>query len=184
MGFPVLDKDDTIHGFAELITTLRDGICKFGPKFVKDALERLSIDLSEVTPYVAPRSKIYGRTCIVEESDFSIFVMIWTPGQLTPIHDHRGSACAVRVVSGVASELVFESAPCGTLVPHALNRALPGSVVYSFDADIHQVGNLEAAGDLVTIHCYSPPLTQMRWYEIGATCFADYEVTLSQVLAR
>jgi cysteine dioxygenase len=43
-----------------------------------------------------------------------------------------------------------------------------GSVIGSFDEQIHQMGNLRAAGDdLVTLHVYSPPLLHMRTYFLG-----------------
>ena len=168
----------------ELVTALRRQVQHSPPEFVREALERLEVSYNDIIEYVHFDSKLYGRTPLIEEDSFSIFVMTWLPGQLTPIHDHRGSACAVRVVRGTCSEIEFERAACGSIVPKRVSKAGVGSVLYSFDDDIHQVGNLEALGELVTIHCYSPPLSQMQWYSLDSTCFAQHEETLASARAR
>ena len=119
-------------------------------------------------------SAAYVRTLVYRSEWAEVFVMAWLPGQRSPIHDHAGSACAVRVVSGAAVEQVFERNDDGTVSPHgAIRRFVPGGVTGSFDADIHTLGNAAAAPApprdiLVTIHVYSPPLKPTgRYVERG-----------------
>lgn len=106
----------------------------------------------------------YVRTLVHRTESAEVLVMAWLPGQRSPIHDHAGSACAVRVVSGEALEQVYLPNGDGTVSAHGAPRRLArGGVTGSFDADIHALGNA-AAGPaptrdiLVTIHVYSPPL--------------------------
>src|SRR5205807_7632445 len=42
-----------------------------------------------------------------------IWVLCWRNGQRSPIHDHRGSSCGVRVLRGTMTETQFAFAPNG-----------------------------------------------------------------------
>lgn len=106
----------------------------------------------------------YVRTLVYRSEVAEVFVMAWLPGQCSPIHDHAGSACAVRVVSGAAVEQKFLPNPDGTVSRDGEPVRLDaGGVTGSFDADIHTVANAAQPPApprdiLVTIHVYSPPL--------------------------
>ena len=98
---------------------------------------------------------------------YQAWVLCWRSGQRSPVHDHTGSACAVRVLRGTLTETVFGLAPNGQ-ARAAYSRDWPaGSVLASEDADMHQVSNLQPEGDdLVTLHVYSPPLRAMGTYAL------------------
>ena len=112
----------------------------------------------------------YVRTLVFESEHAAVFVMAWLPGQRSPIHDHAGSACAVRIVSGRGVEQKFTLNGDGTVSKQGgLSEVNAGDVVGSFDADIHAFGNAVSAPAsprdiLVTIHAYSPPLAPTRKY--------------------
>jgi cysteine dioxygenase len=112
----------------------------------------------------------YVRTLVYESPHAAVFVMAWLPGQRSPIHDHAGSACAVRIVSGRAVEQKFVLNAGGTVSRDGSPEQLgAGAVTGSFDADIHAFGNAASAPApprdiLVTIHVYSPPLAPTRKY--------------------
>jgi len=116
----------------------------------------------------------YVRTLVFRRKHVEVFVMAWLPGQRSPIHDHAGSACAVRVVSGTAVEQRYHLNPDETVSPSGEGRRFhAGEVTVSFDADIHMLGNA-AIGPasprdiLVTIHVYSPPLAPTHKYSIAS----------------
>jgi cysteine dioxygenase len=94
-------------------------------------------------------------------------VLCWRNGQRSPIHDHTGSNCAVRVLRGTMTETLFEFAPNGHVKP-TFSRDVPaGTVVGSVDKDMHQVSNLQAGdADLITLHVYAPPLLVMGTYSL------------------
>lgn len=98
---------------------------------------------------------------------YQALILGWRNGQRSPIHDHRGSHCGVRVLSGVATETLFDRAANGLVVPVSSRELPEGHLCASDDADIHQISNLQAGGrDLVTLHIYSPPLTRMRVFSL------------------
>lgn len=109
----------------------------------------------------------YVRNLLHAGPNYQALVLCWRNGQRSPIHNHRGSNCGVRVVSGIATETSFRRAPNGMLVP-VVTRELPaGHLCASADDDVHQVSNLQADdADLVTLHLYSPPLLRMEVFSL------------------
>jgi cysteine dioxygenase len=130
-------------------------------------LDELEIELQQVLTCVRFGEATYQRNPLRLGTAYHALILCWRNGQRSPIHDHRGSSCAVRVLSGIATETQFERSPNGLIYP-TFSRELPeGSVCGSQDADIHQMSNLQP-GDapLVTLHIYSPPLLVMNKYSL------------------
>src|SRR5262249_9581884 len=85
----------------------------------------------------------------------------------SPIHDHAGSSCVLRVLRGTLTETQFEFTPNGHVKAVFSRDAYPGDICATEDLDIHQVSNLQPGNaDLVTLHIYSPPLLHMGTYSI------------------
>lgn len=155
------------------------------PAALSAKLKAADLTLADIKDWVQFDSEVYARNRIAISSNVEVIAMCWCSGQLTPIHDHRGSACAVRVMSGVATEIVYEHAPSGVLFPTSAAHIGSGSVVASFDSDMHQVGNLQGPDmPLVTLHCYSPPLKDMEMHDPSRAFFADYERTFKRCMNR
>lgn len=109
----------------------------------------------------------YRRNLLHEGPAYHALVICWRPGQRSPIHDHSGSSCAVQVLGGIATETAFAQTGQGHVYATASTDHEVGSVLGSFDADVHQISNLQPAGhDLVTLHIYSPPLLQMKRFSL------------------
>ncbi len=131
------------------------------------ALADLNVGLDDFAPHVRYSERTYRRNLVRATPWYNLWVLCWRNGQRSPIHDHRGSSCAVRVLEGTATETLFEFAPNGHVKAVFSRDLLPGSVVGSEDSDLHQVSNLQAGdADLVTLHIYSPPLVLMGTYSL------------------
>ena len=91
--------------------------------------------------------------------DTDVWLLSWLPGQATDLHDHGGSAASFAVVRGELAETRADSAGATT---HHLWR--PGSVTWLAPGVVHE---LTGAGDgpAVSVHAYSPGLTQMTYYD-------------------
>jgi mannose-6-phosphate isomerase-like protein (cupin superfamily) len=91
--------------------------------------------------------------------DYDIWVISWLPGQSTGFHDHGESSGAFVVATG----LLEEHRPGEqTLVLH------PGKS-RAFGPDYaHDVRNVSLA-PAVSIHAYSPPLSEMNEYELDGS---------------
>lgn len=110
----------------------------------------------------------YARNLLAKGDWYQLLVICWKCGQSSPIHDHFGSACGVRVVDGIATETTYEKLPSGEVRPVSVQTANKGDVLTAEDCDIHLITNEQADLDLITLHLYSPPLNMRFFQEEGS----------------
>jgi rhodanese-related sulfurtransferase/mannose-6-phosphate isomerase-like protein (cupin superfamily) len=88
--------------------------------------------------------------------EYDVWVISWMPGQSTGFHDHGNSAGAFVVKTGSLEEHRPGERP----------RMISAGESRAFDSDYaHDVRNISAA-PAISIHAYSPPLTEMNEYEL------------------
>ena len=134
---------------------------------LQDWLARTTVTLDDVRPFLCFSADHYVRNLMHAGPSYQALVLCWQSGQRSPIHDHRGSSCAVRVISGVATETIFATAANGMIYATGSRQLAAGDSCASQDADIHQMSNLQPDGvELVTLHIYSPPLFRMNMYSL------------------
>ena len=132
-------------------------------------LDQLEITRADLAPACRFCDDTYQRNIIKESPWYELVCLCWRSGQRTPIHDHRGSSCAFRVIEGSALEIRFDVTPSGLLRCSGSFDSPPGTICASHDADIHQVLNAQPAGqDVITLHIYSPPLKSFRKYTLDS----------------
>jgi cysteine dioxygenase len=130
-------------------------------------LARTSIICDEVADKLRFSPRTYQRIPLRVSDWYQAWVMCWRNGQRSPIHDHKGSSCAVRVLRGTLTETLFAFAPNSHVKATCSRDFQPGDVFGGEDGDVHQVSNLQAGqADLVTLHVYSPPLVFMGTYDL------------------
>jgi rhodanese-related sulfurtransferase/mannose-6-phosphate isomerase-like protein (cupin superfamily) len=92
-------------------------------------------------------------------SDYDIWVISWLPGQSTGFHDHGASSGALVVATGILEEHR----------PGERTRVIHPGKPRAFGPDYaHDVRNVSLA-PAISIHAYSPPLTDMNEYELDGT---------------
>lgn len=130
-------------------------------------LARLELDPKDVAEFIRFGEPSYQRILVRAGRGYHLWIMCWKNGQRSPIHDHTGSSCALRVLRGTATITDFAFAANGHVKALGSRECPPGSVIGSEDGDLHQVSNLQAgAADLVTLHIYTPPLLRMGTYSL------------------
>jgi cysteine dioxygenase len=143
---------------------------------IRDWLVDSHLTASELSYYLVFHRDRYVRNLVHEGPGYQALVLCWRNGQRSPIHNHRGSNCGVKVLRGVATETIFTRAPNGMIVADRSHDFMPGEICASADADIHQVSNLQAGGaDLVTLHIYSPPLLRMDVYSLETNAISVWD---------
>lgn len=138
-------------------------------------LNEAAITTADLREFVVFNEDCYTRNRVHIGKHHELLVLCWRTRQRSPIHDHRGSNCALKVLKGVATEITFLRSPCGLVSPSAVHELKSGEVTASRDHDMHQMGNLQASGDLITLHLYSPPLRQMGTYFLGDSIVGEHE---------
>jgi rhodanese-related sulfurtransferase/mannose-6-phosphate isomerase-like protein (cupin superfamily) len=91
--------------------------------------------------------------------DYDIWVISWLPGQSTGFHDHGASSGAFVVATGILEEhrpfqrtrVIYPGKPCAFGPDYA-----------------HDVRNASLA-PAISIHAYSPPLSEMNEYELDGS---------------
>ncbi|HKP87858.1 MAG TPA: cysteine dioxygenase family protein [Blastocatellia bacterium] len=152
----------TLGEMAEIIKNL-----KAVPKL--DEIKRwFSAFLPRQRDYEAHRvfaARKYARNLIARSSFAELLMLCWRSGQRTPIHDHGGSVGVVLLIEGLLTETMYERTPDRHVRPYNTYRWGPGGITGADVPDIHQLLNLQPAGrDMVTLHCYAPPLSVLNTY--------------------
>jgi cysteine dioxygenase len=128
---------------------------------------RLQVSCADLDEFIRFNRDGYRRNLVHAGAWYHVLVLCWRNGQRSPIHDHAGSNCCVRVLRGTLTETRFEFAPNGHVKAIGSRDFPRGAVVASEDLDLHQVSNLQTGtADLVTLHVYSPPLMRMGTYSL------------------
>jgi cysteine dioxygenase len=168
--------DTTAHTLGPSVSGLASPLTELA-EHIKD-LDCLP-SLDEITEWfscLTPRSRDYdqhrvfaarkyARNLIARGEFAELLLLCWRSGQRTPIHDHGGSIGVVMVCEGLLTETMYERCENGRVRPFNTHRWSTGGITGADVPDIHQLLNLQPAGkDLVTLHCYSPPLSVLNTF--------------------
>jgi cysteine dioxygenase len=138
-------------------------------------LGKVAVSRDDIADVCVFGVKGYRRNTISRGPWYELLALCWRSGHCTPIHDHKGSSCAFKVVEGTGTEIRFETTESGLVCPVATHAMAPGYICAARDADIHQVANMQAPGkDVVTLHIYSPPIVKMNTYSFTTSEGAEY----------
>jgi len=160
---------------APFIDYLRQLTCRPTLDELMAEMRAMDITLQDIQGFVHFSDKGYRRNVVFESDHVQLLCLCWKSGQRSPIHDHAESICGVKIMTGVATETLFVETPSGYIKPVSSVDYGEG-VIGSEDSDTHQVSNLqEIENDLVTLHCYSPPLRKMKLFTIDSRMAKTYE---------
>ncbi len=158
---PLIEYLDSLGGRADLET-------------LRTQLENLDLTFDDLGKACCFDEDDYRRNLIKKTEFYEMVCICWKSGQRTPIHDHKGASCAFKVLHGTATETIFERSPSGLVFPTETNHQGPGYVCASAEADIHQVANCQADGEiLINLHIYSPMLREFNIYSLDTRCVHD-----------
>lgn len=146
---------------------------EIGPPVPLDSLLAIGLGLAS-TPASLPvplepegRSRTYVR--LLATDAYEAWLLAWPPGSEIPAHDHGDSHGAFVVVSGTLVEARHEAS-----APH--RRVLgPGDAATVPVGLVHEV-SARGEGPALSVHVYSPPLSEMRFYDAGGEVVAVEEV--------
>lgn len=100
------------------------------------------------------------------DDDLDVWLISWTPGRSTLLHDHAGSLGALTVLSGALREIRWTGSDLRERILRPGDQAaFPVGWVH----DVERVPGADpSAGPMdptLSVHAYSPPLTAMSYYE-------------------
>jgi predicted metal-dependent enzyme (double-stranded beta helix superfamily) len=135
-----------------------------GARQLADLVRRVAASPAEWLTLVRlnPASRWYEQIHL--EDSHEVWVISWLPGQATGFHDHGGSAGAFAVVLGTLMERRVVG---GVTTGPVLAKPVGAGGARAFGPRyIHDLRNATAASVAVSVHAYSPPISQMTRYEL------------------
>lgn len=130
-------------------------------------MEENPLTVADVADYMRFADDKYARNPIFRNDYFEMLCLCWKSGQRSPIHDHKGSNCCVRVLEGTITATDFELVPSGYIKAIRSADLPPGTVTGLESADIHQMSNLQVAGlHVATLHVYTFPQATINVYNL------------------
>jgi predicted metal-dependent enzyme (double-stranded beta helix superfamily) len=140
--------------------------------FMREAPRFLKPEHFRADPGHYARNAIY----IAPEQDLSLFALVWSPGQWTPIHDH-GSWGVVGVLRGTLHERSYVRVDAAKntdegidLMPGGVFLLNPGTIT-SFVPNpdhIHRTGVPANAEQVVSLHLYGRNMDSFHIYDLDS----------------
>lgn len=132
------------------------GPAGLGPAQLIAVAERLC----QVVDPGQPRPDGHGRWWrhLGQATEWEAWLEGWPAGDRIELHDHGGSATAIRVVAGRLLETAV-----GTGGRLTRRRLEAGSTTWLPPSHVHDLVNVDAVPAL-SVHVYSPPLRTMTYY--------------------
>lgn len=154
----------------EFIARLRDfDVPRRDGADVIEFLDRHAPSASSLAPWVAFDPARYARRRLYRDESFELLLLCWDRGQATPVHDHDGQRCWMKIVKGelhieelereepVADGLARET---GTALLHPAREFTAGAGRTVAEAEgeerIHRVAANSRRS--LSLHLYSRPL--------------------------
>lgn len=118
----------------------------------------------------------YTRNCIAENEKFELILLCWEKGQMTPIHDHGGEECWVKVIQGEFSENIYHIDEAGK---PKLARSLisqTDDITYMIDfMGVHSLENLSKQRSM-SLHLYAKPIRNCNIFDEDSRTFRNKDL--------
>ncbi|GBG30791.1 Cysteine dioxygenase 1 [Hondaea fermentalgiana] len=139
-------------------------------------LSAVRINESEYARYLRFHNKAYTRNLVgydVPSDDgrakFTVLILCWDKGQMSPIHDHAGSSCWVKVLQGQVREIRYDTASDPDAPPRVirdLTLGAQGTCYINDTQGVHSMGNPNPDQVSVSLHVYAPPYVLCRLFDV------------------
>ncbi|OLY81369.1 Cysteine dioxygenase [Smittium mucronatum] len=136
-------------------------------KLVRDAMESYSLETGDWIHHANYSGGGYTRNLVDSgNGKFNLLLLVWRPNSVSPIHDHSGSHCMLKMLKGNLVEEIYREGESGSelsddsddkLKLTKSSSVLPNQVAYINDKiGYHRMVN-PGQEFAVSLHLYSPP---------------------------
>ena len=152
-----------------ILETMRTPQSELQLTHLEDLFRRLQLPDSLIDEHTHFTADSYCRSLLCRTPRFDMLILGWRQGQMSTIHDHLDSLNCTRVIRGRLQQRLYRAvdvdAQGHVRVELAAEEQLGAGTATRLDkGGIHQMGNFDAQ-DLVTLHVYSAPLSEITVYE-------------------
>ena len=162
---------------SELVATLSE---EDSPNF-RDIICSMKMPRSAFENCCSWSSKTYTRNCIAQNEKFELILLCWEKGQKTPIHDHGGEECWVRIIQGEFKETIYNVDDAGKLHAGKSIITKTGDVTYMIDfMGCHRLENLSNKRSM-SLHLYAKPIRNCNIYDEDLGKFVSRDLSYCTV---
>lgn len=123
----------------------------------------------------------YTRNCIFDNDQFELILLCWEKGQMTPIHDHGGEECWVKIIEGEFKETIYKENEKGGLDIVKSSIAKSNDITYMIDfMGYHSLENLSNKRSM-SLHFYAKPIRNCKSFDEELQKFICKDLTYNTV---
>ena len=151
----------TIKSINDLVTALSEGERTTYNTIFRSA----NIPISEFDDFCVWSDDSYTRNCVFEDERFELILLCWEEGQKTPIHDHGGEECWVKIVEGAIEEELYTLDEMSELQLIKTDIAKKNDISYMIDfMGFHSLKNV-SNGRSMSLHLYAKPIKKCNIFD-------------------
>lgn len=139
-------------------------------------IQTISLMSKDFDEYTSWSKDCYTRNCVVNNEKFELILICWGAGQMTPIHDHGGEECWVKVLEGELEEVIYKKNKNDDLVAVRSSISKANQVTYMKDfMGFHSLQNVSESRSL-TLHLYAKPIRSCNVFDEDSNTFVRTEL--------
>ena len=141
-----------------------------------DIIRAINFSLKELSKYSSWSEDYYTRNCIFNTDKFELILICWCKGHKTPIHDHGGEECWVKVISGQIEEVIYRKNENNKLTVLKTLVSKKNQVTYMKDfMGVHSLENISDKRSM-TLHLYAKPIRKCNVFDEDSKTFINKEM--------
>ena len=136
---------------------------------ISKVLGSMSFNRKEWMQYAQFKPGCYTRSLVGFDPKFAVMMLCWDSRQATPVHDHSGSSCWMKVLEGTLREECYAMPAGGGALSSIWAKDVNAGDVDTSHIDdtvgVHKVSNVDPEHSVVSLHIYSPPYACCNAYD-------------------
>ncbi len=123
--------------------------------------------------------KSYTRNCIADNEKYELILLCWSAGQKTPIHDHGGEECWVKILKGEFQEKIYTADESGNLNIIKTINSKAEDITYMIDfMGYHSIQNMSTEKSM-SLHLYAKPIRSCNIFDETTRKFINKDLSYS-----
>jgi len=144
-------------------------------------LRSMSIPVSDFESHGSWSSVCYTRNCIVANEKFELILLCWEAGQITPIHDHGGEECWVKIIQGEFKEVIYQNDESNQLSVVRSGIAKANDITYMIDSiGFHSLENISSKRSM-SLHLYAKPIPSCKIFDENSKRIVNKKLVYDKV---
>ena len=138
--------------------------------------ESLRFNPKEFQRYAHWTAGKYTRNLVGFNNEFTLLMLCWDRGQESPIHDHCGSHCYMKLLEGELHEVRYDASDSSKLRLKGITQMTEESVAFIDDSQgVHKMVNPSIERGAISLHIYIPPYKKCSIFnlQLGTSKLVD-----------